>query len=120
MKRLAAALLGLLLLVAGVWWYAGTQHDLAHAGIAIGGGDGGGLPRATPGDEHVNAAAIDAVRAAAAQQRLDFLLVARHGHLLLDYYANPQQSAALRNSAMQRRWTLRHSLPRCRASCGNR
>jgi hypothetical protein len=95
MKRLAAALVGLLLLAAGLWWFVGRQHDAAHAGIAIGGGDGGGLPRATPGDEHLNAAAIDTVRADAAQQRLGFLLVARHGHLLLDYYANPEQTAAL-------------------------
>jgi hypothetical protein len=63
------------------------------------GGDGGGLPRSTPEEEGVAAAAIDAASQQARDQGGDAFLVLRHGHLLHEQYfrgaaATPLDSGA--------------------------
>jgi hypothetical protein len=96
-KRVVVAVAGLLLIACGWWWLTQQGRGPGSAGVAIGGGDGGGLPRATPVEEHMSTVALTAARATAQQRKLDFLLVARHGHLLLDYFATPEQQDRLLN-----------------------
>jgi len=89
------ALVALLAVAAGGWWYLGPRGG-TERGASIDGGDGGGLPRAAALDEHVAPDALEAVRALAQRRGVDALLVARHGHLLLEYYAAPAQQSRLR------------------------
>src|SRR5580658_2014673 len=50
------------------------------------GGDAGGMPRAQPGDEHLNAAALEAAGDDANAANLQALLVVRHGHVVYERY----------------------------------
>src|SRR5258706_9865211 len=95
--RIWAVPLVVLALVAALWWFFGPGGSIATRGVAIAGGDGGGLPRAGAADEHFATAALDGLRAAARQRRLELLLIARHGHLVLEYYATPGDTAELRD-----------------------
>src|SRR6185437_7980424 len=54
---------------------------------AVQGGDGGGLPLAPPGDEHLDAAALARIPQAPAAAGLEALLVVRHGHLVYSRFA---------------------------------
>ncbi len=58
------------------------------AAVEIAGGDGGRLPIAGAADEHFDAAALAEAGTAAAAEGAQALLVARHGHLVLEAYAH--------------------------------
>lgn len=82
------AVLGLL------WWHRQShelpagQHGPAGPGTErIAGGDGGGLPRATPADEHIDAAGLERAGSAEIVAGLRALVVMRHGHLVYERYA---------------------------------
>jgi hypothetical protein len=83
----AAALLALL---AAAVLYGWRQPPGAATGaisaVEIAGGDGGGLPRATLAAEHVAASALATAGALAREQGVGALLVARHAHLIFEYY----------------------------------
>jgi len=52
------------------------------------GGDGGGLPRVQPADEHFDAAALEHVQSDAAASGLRALVVLRHGYIIFDRYGH--------------------------------
>lgn len=84
MNRRAAAILAALLLAAGAAWFGLRGRSPPPAGVPVAGGDGGGLPRATPNEEGFDPAGLEAARAQAKAWGARALLVMRHGHLLLD------------------------------------
>ncbi|HVN99232.1 MAG TPA: hypothetical protein VMT49_04260 [Steroidobacteraceae bacterium] len=80
------AIAALLLALGGLWqWRHAHPHDAG--GVPIGGGDGGGLPRAEPSGEGFDPQAFQAAVDWAAKERAGALLVLRHGHLLVERYA---------------------------------
>ena len=82
-----AALLG----AGGAWrWHrsSGTGAPAVEAGtVAVGGGDGGGLPRADAAAEGFERQPLELAQAWAAAQHARALLIARHGHLVSEQYA---------------------------------
>jgi hypothetical protein len=68
----------------GVWLWPGAPATTA--GVVVAGGDGGGLPRATPEEERFQPAALEAAIAEAQRQGARAFLVMRHGHLVAEYY----------------------------------
>ena len=73
-----------LVLAAAAAWLALRPHVVPLAGQAVAGGDGGGLPRATPAEEGMEQAGLDAAGALARSFGARALLVMRHGHLVLE------------------------------------
>ena len=84
MSRRATAILALVLLAAGGAWLGLRGRASAPAGQPVAGGDGGGLPRATPDEEGFDPAGLAAARAQATSWGARALFVLRHGHLVLD------------------------------------
>jgi hypothetical protein len=82
--------LAALLAVAGAWrWHRanGIEAAAVVAGtIAVGGGDGGGLPRADAAAEGFERQSLELAQAWAATQHARALLIARHGHLVSEQY----------------------------------
>jgi hypothetical protein len=79
---IAAALLALIL--AGAWLLRGHQHSPPH--VTVAGGDGGGLPRAQPIDERIDAAALERAAEDRAAEGLQAFVVMRHGHIVFERY----------------------------------
>jgi hypothetical protein len=66
---------------------AGAQTDVPSGAQRIAGGDGGGLPRASAADEKLDQRALANVVALADAEGAQLLLIARHGHLVIEHYA---------------------------------
>jgi hypothetical protein len=85
---------GLLGALAWLWQRHGGDSSrpsgaaVSAAALKIAGGDGGGLPRALPADEQLDAQSLANAAALAEAGGARVLLVARHGHLLIERYAN--------------------------------
>lgn len=94
--RWSALVAALLLAGAAAWWFGHGGRWRAAPTIAVRGGDGGGLPRATPAEEGFDAATLDAALALAREQGMRAFIVSRHGHVVLADYARGMdaQSAA--------------------------
>jgi hypothetical protein len=86
----------MLAIVAGIslWLWQGPRGDVVQ-GIVVSGGDGGGLPRATPEEEHFTPEALAAVVAEARRQQARAFLVMRRGHLVAEYYRRDADANAL-------------------------
>jgi hypothetical protein len=54
----------------------------------VAGGDAGGIPRAQPADEHLDAAALEQVSRDPVARGLLVFVVMRHGHVVFDRYAH--------------------------------
>ncbi len=82
--------LGALLAAAGAWrWHRIAASDalaVAAGTVAVGGGDGGGLPRADADAEGFERQPLAAAQAWAVAQHARALLIARHGHLVSEQY----------------------------------
>jgi len=79
------------LLVAGAGlgaWYWRAARAPQVAGVAVAGGDAGGLPRATPAEEGFEAAALQAAVERAMQDGAQAVLISHHGHLVVERYAH--------------------------------
>ncbi len=101
MKRAATVTLLLLALI-GAWQW--QQHWRGAAtppqrGTRIAGGDGGGLPRARPTEEKLDEPSLGHAVALADANGVSVLLVARHGHLLVEHYANGATATDLLDGA---------------------
>jgi hypothetical protein len=104
MKRSALVVAAVLLGVA-LWLWQRSGGDASQvsgtgaqsSGIRIMGGDGGGLPRALPADEKLDEQALGRAVALANANGAAVLLVARHGHLLVEYYSKGSTAATLLN-----------------------
>lgn len=83
------------LLVAGGAWQWRHAHSADAGGVAIGGGDGGGLPRAGAAAEGFDPRAFQTAVDWAAKQRGGALLVLRHGHLLAENYTGDVLATSL-------------------------
>jgi CubicO group peptidase (beta-lactamase class C family) len=81
---IAAAVLAALLGVVAWRYFASRAHEAV--GTLIAGGDGGRLPRASPGAEGFDEPVLQSAAAFAAKQGARALLVMRHGHLVLEQY----------------------------------
>ena len=90
-RRVAAAVA----LLAAASMLAGCARPSASAGVPLAGGDGGGLPRSQPATEQLDAGALQAAAAGAAQSGARVFLAARHGHLVLEHYASGSSAADL-------------------------
>jgi hypothetical protein len=97
-KRRALSLL-LVALLLGVALWLWQHHGATAPGDPIAGGDGGGLPRATPDAEHFAASALNNAVALSDANGLSVLLVARHGHLIIEHYADGASADQLINGA---------------------
>jgi hypothetical protein len=75
------------LLAAGGAWQWRHSHSRDAGGVAIGGGDAGGLPRAEASAEGFEPQSLQTAVDWAAKQRAGALLVVRHGHLLIEHYS---------------------------------
>jgi CubicO group peptidase (beta-lactamase class C family) len=60
--------------------------------VVVGGGDAGGLPRAQPSDERIDAAALERAVQDAAAGGLQALLVMRDGHVVFEHYGRGQSA----------------------------
>ena len=60
----------------------------------VAGGDGGGLARAEPDSEQIDAAPLDSAWQSARQQGARALLVMRHGHLVFERYRSSADASA--------------------------
>jgi len=58
------------------------------AALAIRGGDGGGLPIASPADEHLDAGALEAATRDPAAADLAAFIVMRHGHVIFERFGH--------------------------------
>lgn len=86
-KDLLAALGILLLAVAWVLWrYFGIAASAPSA--VVQGGDGGGLPRAQPQQEHIDSTLLDRASTEPAAAGLQALVVMRHGHIVFERYGH--------------------------------
>jgi CubicO group peptidase (beta-lactamase class C family) len=83
-----------LLLLAVLLWGL-LRERAAPAGVLIAGGDGGGLPRATPEEEGFDPAGLAQVLAQVQTLQVQGLLVLHHGHLVLEHYAAGLQANTL-------------------------
>ena len=84
----------LLVLAVAAWWAAHGGRWRAVPSVLVRGGDGGGLPRATPVEEGFDAAALDAALALAREQGMRAFIVSRHGHVVMVEYARGLDAAA--------------------------
>jgi hypothetical protein len=76
-----------LCVVAGLWrWHTPQVNKVG--GVLVTGGDGGGLPRASPELEGFAVAALQAAGANTFAQGTSALLILRHGHLVFERYAH--------------------------------
>jgi len=79
MKRTGRAWLAAIALLA-------SCHRPSAPQVTVAGGDGSGLPRASPAAERFDEAEIEAARSFARRVGLGALLVTRNNHLVLEYY----------------------------------
>jgi CubicO group peptidase (beta-lactamase class C family) len=84
LRRLA--LPALVLLAAGLLFALLQAQRTAPAGVPVAGGDGGGLPRATPAEEGIDATGLERAVQLADSLPARALLVIRHGHLVFEHY----------------------------------
>jgi len=91
--RRAIAIVLLLAAAAAIWWFAHGGRFGAPPEVAVGGGDAGGLPRATAAEEGFDANALAGALAQARQQGMRAFLVSRHGHLVLAEYGGGYDGA---------------------------
>jgi hypothetical protein len=96
-QRLAWVLVALVLLAAvAAWhWWPQVPQPPQPPGLIIAGGDGGGLPRATPEQEGLDAKGLDLAVSAGLGQGARALLITRHGHLLVERYARGTELGTL-------------------------
>jgi hypothetical protein len=73
----------LMLMLAGV---TACTHPASSPRALVPGGDAGGIARAQPSEEHMNAAQLDQVAKDPAASALQALVVLRHGHLIYEHY----------------------------------
>jgi hypothetical protein len=78
----------------GLWLWQGPRGYVVQGTVVLG-GDGGGLPRATPDEEHFNPEALAAAMAEARRQQAQAFLVMRHGHLVAEHYRRAADATAL-------------------------
>ena len=84
-RRIALIVCGALLLVAAGFWMS-THRQPQSPRDLIGGGDGGGLPRANPLDERIDDAALERAVQDPSAQGLQAFLVMREGHIVFERY----------------------------------
>jgi hypothetical protein len=84
MNRRLPIVLVAVVLAGGAAWLGLHLRAVPPAGQSVAGGDGGGLPRATPVEEGLEQAGLDAARAQAHALGARAFLVLRHGHLVLE------------------------------------
>jgi CubicO group peptidase (beta-lactamase class C family) len=85
--RIVYAALVLAAVVAlALWWRGSVPAPALLPGVNVAGGDGGALPRTTPEQENLNAAAMKTALDSAIADGASAYLVARHGHLLAEHY----------------------------------
>ena len=94
-RQNAWLLVAALLLVLGAAWQWQRTHPRDAGGVLIGGGDGGGLPRADASSEGFDPQGFQAAVDWADKQRAGALLVLRHGHLLIERYAGDMDKNSL-------------------------
>ncbi|HEX4025226.1 MAG TPA: hypothetical protein VHX52_11075 [Steroidobacteraceae bacterium] len=70
-----------------VWQRQHSGHGAVIA-LAVRGGDGGGLPVAPPGDEHLDAAALELAARDPAAAGLAAFIVMRHGHVIFERFGH--------------------------------
>lgn len=82
------ALFAGLLLIGGAfaWWQGHGGPGRGVTTLVLHGGDGGGLPRATPAEEGFDPAALEAALSLARNEGMQAFMVSRHGHLVLAEY----------------------------------
>jgi len=85
-RHFAFWIVAALLVVAACRLWIGKQPTDA-GGVAVGGGDAGGWPRADASTEGFDAAPFLAAVDWAGKERAGALLVSRHGHLLVEHYS---------------------------------
>jgi CubicO group peptidase (beta-lactamase class C family) len=68
------------------WWLSHTASGANANADAVAGGDGGGLPRATPLDERMDAAALERALQDSATAGLQALVVMRDGYVVFERY----------------------------------
>jgi CubicO group peptidase (beta-lactamase class C family) len=93
--RRGLALFTLMLAVASLWGLLRNSAAPHGAAVLVAGGDGGGLPRATPADEGFADAALALATAQAESLHAAGLLVLHHGHLVLEHYASGARAGTL-------------------------
>jgi hypothetical protein len=81
-----------LLLLLALAVCACAPHDTEHAvgdnaAAVVRGGDGGRLPRALPADEKLDPVVLERAIGSESQRGVSALLIARHGHLILERYS---------------------------------
>ena len=104
MRRMGTALVILLLLATVLWQWQRHPHAggtaTAQHGLKIAGGDGGGLPRARPAEEKLDDVALSHAVSLADANGVAVLLMARHGHLLLEHYRHAAADDLLDGAGM--------------------
>jgi hypothetical protein len=80
--------------LAGVWRWR-TPPATAAGSVVIAGGDGGGLPRASPQLEGFDATALQTAATSAFKQGVSALLIMRHGHLVYERYSAEADASAV-------------------------
>ncbi len=93
-RRLPAVAAATVLLLALLWlggsrWGWWPMHSGSAMSIEpIAGGDGGGLPRATPLEERMDAVALERIAREPAAAGLEALVVLRDGHIVFERYGH--------------------------------
>jgi hypothetical protein len=98
-----ALIVAVLTLGLALWFWQRGSNDSSRSpsvtaqpsGLKIAGGDGGSLPRALPADEHLDDQVLIRAVALADANGATVLLIARHGHLLVEHYAKDTDSTTL-------------------------
>jgi hypothetical protein len=94
---IGAAGVALLAVLALLWpGFAGRQRDSAR--LLVKGGDGGGMPRVRPQEEHLDAAALDSASRDAAAEGLQALIVLRRGYIVYERYGQGFDAASIIDS----------------------
>ncbi len=94
---IGAASVALLALLALLWpGFPGRQG--AAARLLVNGGDGGGMPRVRPLEEHLDAAALDNASRDVAAQGLQALIVLRRGYIVYERYGQGFDGASIIDS----------------------
>ena len=70
-----------------LWQHPRVRHSAAVA-LAVRGGDGGGLPIAPPGDEQLDAGALERAARDPAAADLAAFIVMRHGHIVFERFGH--------------------------------
>jgi hypothetical protein len=94
---IGAAGVALLALLA-VLWPGFTGRQGAAARLLVNGGDGGGMPRVTPLEEHLDAAALDDASRDAAAEGLQALIVLRRGYIVYERYGHGVDAGSIIDS----------------------